>query len=74
MSYLKEKFDAIDEDGSRELDEEEMRALFASMGHSVSKRIIANNMRLSDLDGNGTINFEEFSHIFSKVGCGEPEQ
>jgi Ca2+-binding EF-hand superfamily protein len=31
--HLKEKFDAIDEDGSGELDEEEMRALFASMEH-----------------------------------------
>lgn len=71
MEYLKEKFDAIDEDGSGELDEEEFRALFDSMGRKVSKRIIANLMRLSDLDGNGTIDFEEFSHIFAKVGCFE---
>ena len=69
MEYLKEKFDAIDEDGSGELDEEEMRALFDSMGRTVSKRIIANLMRLSDLDGNGTIDFDEFSQIFAKVGC-----
>jgi NAD(P) transhydrogenase len=70
-SYLKEKFDAIDEDGSGELDEDEMRALFESMGRCVSKRIIANIMRLSDLDGNGTISFEEFQNIFSKIACFE---
>ena len=67
--YLHEKFDAIDEDGSGELDEEEMRELFKSMGRPVSKRIIANIMRLSDLDGNGTIDFEEFKAIFDKIAC-----
>mmetsp|Transcript_21966 Transcript_21966/g.34445 ORF Transcript_21966/g.34445 Transcript_21966/m.34445 type:complete len:693 (+) Transcript_21966:48-2126(+) len=67
--YLRERFDSIDEDGSGELDEEEMRALFESMGRTVSKRIIANIMRLSDTDGNGTIDFEEFKAIFDKIGC-----
>ena len=51
--YLREKFDAIDDDGSGELDEGEMRALFESMGRPVSKRVVANIMRLSDTDGNG---------------------
>jgi len=68
-SYLKEKFDAIDEDGSGELDEDEMRVLFDSMGRSVSKRIIANIMRLSDADGNGTVDFAEFSAIFDQIAC-----
>jgi len=68
--YIREKFDLIDTDGSGELDEEEMRALFESMGRPVSKRIIANLMRLSDIDGNGTIDFEEFSAIFDKISCG----
>jgi Ca2+-binding EF-hand superfamily protein len=65
--YLREKFEAIDEDGSGELEEDEMRALFDSMGRKVSKRIIANIMRLSDTDGNGTIDFDEFKAIFDKV-------
>ena len=72
-AYLKEQFDFIDEDGSGELDEDEMRSLFASMGRSVSKRIIANIMRLSDLDGNGTIDFEEFKLIFSAMACPQDE-
>ncbi|KAK1732949.1 putative dihydrolipoamide dehydrogenase [Skeletonema marinoi] len=67
--YLREKFDSIDEDGSGELDEEEMGALFGAMGRTVSKRIIANIMRLSDTDGNGTIDFGEFKAIFDKIGC-----
>ena len=66
---MKEKFDAIDDDGSGELDEEEMRGLFESMGRPVSKRIVANIMRLSDVDGNGTIDFEEFKAIFVQIGC-----
>ena len=68
-AFLREKFDAIDEDGSGELEEDEMRALFESMGRPVSKRIIANIMRLSDEDGNGTIDFGEFSAIFDKIAC-----
>ena len=55
--YLREKFDAIDDDGSGELDEGEMRALFESMGRPVSKRVVANIMRLSDTDGNGKFFF-----------------
>lgn len=67
--FLREKFEAIDEDGSGELEEDEMRALFESMGRPVSKRIIANIMRLSDEDGNGTIDFDEFKAIFDKISC-----
>ena len=46
-----------------------MRGLFESMGRPVSKRVIANIMRLSDTDGNGTIDFEEFKAIFDKISC-----
>jgi len=67
--FLREKFESIDEDGSGELDEQEMRALFSSMGRPVSKRVISNIMRLSDEDGNGTIDFGEFSAIFDKISC-----
>merc|ERR1712032_1601440 len=65
--YYREKFNLIDADGSGELDEDEMRALFQSLGRPVSKRIIANLMRLSDTDGNGTIDLQEFSAIFDKI-------
>jgi len=65
--YIRGKFDNIDTDGSGELDEDEMRDLFASMGRPVSKRIVANLMRLSDVDGNGTIDFGEFQAIFDKI-------
>ena len=46
-----------------------MRGLFESMGRPVSKRVIANIMRLSDTDGNGTIDFDEFKAIFDKISC-----
>ena len=67
--FVREKFDAIDEDGSGELDEAEMRGFFESLGRPVSKRIISNIMRLSDLDGNGTIDYGEFKAIFDKISC-----
>mmetsp|Transcript_34381 Transcript_34381/g.70223 ORF Transcript_34381/g.70223 Transcript_34381/m.70223 type:complete len:781 (-) Transcript_34381:122-2464(-) len=66
---LRERFDEIDEDGSGELDENELRLLFKNMGRPVSKRTIANLMRLSDLDGSGTIDWEEFKAIFDKLVC-----
>merc|ERR1712238_45804 len=66
---MREKFNMIDQDGSGELDEGEMRTLFESMGRPVSKRIISNIMRLSDLDGNGAIDYGEFKAIFDKLEC-----
>ena len=65
--YLREKFDAIDDDGSGELDEGEMRALFESMGRPVSKRVVANIMRLSDTDGNGMFFLNEFHHLLCNL-------
>lgn len=64
---MREKFESIDEDGSGELDEEEMRALFDSLGRPVSKRVIANIMRLSDTDGNGMFFFflNELHHYYA---------
>jgi len=35
----------------------------------VNKRVISNIMRLTDLDGNGTIDFGEFTAIFDKIMC-----
>ena len=40
-----------------------MRALFDSLGRPVSKRVIANIMRLSDTDGNGMFFFLHELHI-----------
>jgi len=64
--YLREEFDLIDDDDSGELDEDELRNLFTRVGVPISKRIISNLMRLSDLDGNGTIDWDEFQQIFVK--------
>lgn len=66
---LREMFDLLDEDGSGGLDEEEMRALFQSLGRRVSKRTITNLMRLSDTDGNGIIDWDEFKAIWARVKC-----
>ena len=66
---LQEKFDAIDLDGSGSLSEQEMFALFTAMGKPVGKRVISNIMRLSDPDGHGAIEFEDFKRIYYK-SCG----
>lgn len=66
---LQDKFDAIDLDGSGSLSEQEMFALFTAMGKPVGKRVISNIMRLSDPDGHGAIEFEDFKRIYYK-SCG----
>jgi hypothetical protein len=67
---LETAFNAIDDDNSGGLDEAELTQFFKTIGRSsVSRRAIPNLTRLSDTDGNGLIDWEEFKAIWEKVGC-----
>jgi len=63
----KAMFDAIDEDNSGELDAEELWLFFQKIGRKVSKSAAANLVRLSDADGSGTIDWDEFRRIFKAI-------
>jgi len=60
-------FKEIDEDGSGELDADELHRCFAKLGNPISKKTCANLVRLSDVDGNGTIDWDEFRRIFIAI-------
>jgi hypothetical protein len=64
---LRKEFDAIDTSGDGSLDPDELAAVFSRLGTDVKKGTIANLVRLADDDGNGTIEWEEFSNIFRVV-------
>lgn len=64
---LRREFDAMDTSGDGSLDADELFAVFKKLGKDVKKGTIANLVRLADEDGNGTIEWEEFSKIFEVV-------
>jgi Ca2+-binding EF-hand superfamily protein len=63
---LKAKFAEIDADGSGALDAAELAALFEGLGKPVSVGTLANLLRLSDADGSGTIDYDEFEKIVAQ--------
>merc|ERR1711937_685837 len=46
---------------------DELHALFLGLGKDLKRGTIANLIRLADDDGNGTLEWEEFSQIFEVV-------
>ena len=58
---LEELWSEIDVDGSGELDEDELRAVFERMGLPMGPRKLLRMMKQLDTDGNGTVSQEEFS-------------
>lgn len=56
-------FHSIDDNGNGELDEEELGRFFEASGCPLKPRTLASLMRLSDADGSGTIDWDEFSEI-----------
>eukprot|EP00584_Thalassiosira_punctigera_P001399 CAMPEP_0172530022 /NCGR_PEP_ID=MMETSP1067-20121228/3905_1 /TAXON_ID=265564 ORGANISM="Thalassiosira punctigera, Strain Tpunct2005C2" /NCGR_SAMPLE_ID=MMETSP1067 /ASSEMBLY_ACC=CAM_ASM_000444 /LENGTH=791 /DNA_ID=CAMNT_0013314165 /DNA_START=226 /DNA_END=2601 /DNA_ORIENTATION=- len=63
---LKEAFDEIDVDSSGTLDAEELRILMESLGASFSDDEISTLVKTLDLNESGTIDFNEFEHVFSE--------
>ena len=63
------RFNAYDTDGSGSLDRDEMREAMAEMGRRPSETELDELMKVVDVDGDGTINLDEFSmYIFKQIG------
>jgi calmodulin len=62
--YYRNMFDQFDEDGSGELDAEEVRALMKALGRELSDYELTTAMGLMDEDGGGTVCWEEFLKWF----------
>jgi len=68
---LRREFTAMDTSGEGSLDADELHAVFKRLGKDVKKGTVANLVRLADEDGNGTIEWDEFSKIFEVAArCG----
>jgi len=65
---LRKVFNEIDDDGSGEINTEELYELFEKLGKDVSFGTVQNMMRLADEDGGGTICIDEFETIFESIG------
>lgn len=57
---LKEVFDLFYTDGDGHVDVKEMKALFLSLGNDLSEEKVREIVHELDVDGNGTIEFDEF--------------
>ena len=60
LELAKQLFEKTDEDGSGELDPEELSNLLNSIGLNLAEERIADIVRTFDLDGGGTIGLDEF--------------
>eukprot|EP01052_Picozoa_sp_SAG31_P004933 SAG31_NODE_211_length_20274_cov_40.333482_1_plen_1107_part_10 len=69
---LREAFDAIDIDGSGDIDISELTAAFNNYGSKFSAGEITEIMSAVDTDGSGEVDFDEFKQMMS-VGHGSAE-
>ncbi|GAX72850.1 hypothetical protein CEUSTIGMA_g305.t1 [Chlamydomonas eustigma] len=75
MQEFKEAFEAVDADGSGEIDETELRMAMAALGFQHTKDEIRRMIKSLDSDGSGTLGFEEFvSLMTNKSAKKEPKQ
>jgi hypothetical protein len=74
VGNLFEIFSSADEDGSGEIDFDELRQLLESMGMHLTDQSFAEICAAVDQDGNGSVDFAEFVSIFAGSAGGEHAQ
>jgi ubiquitin-conjugating enzyme E2 D/E len=67
IMLFKHQFMSIDVDGGGELDEEELQTLTESLGARVSIEEARGLIEAMDLDGGGTVSFDEFMMLMYKI-------
>jgi len=65
MNEFREIFNLVDADGSGEISREELGDLIATLGLKASQEELDRMIDEIDVDGDGTINFEEFCSVMS---------
>ena len=60
----REQFDRFDKDKTGQLELEEVRAMLEEVGSECDEAYLSTMMRKYDLDGNGTVGFEEFQEMW----------
>eukprot|EP00804_Cyclotella_cryptica_P001785 CCRYP_018588-RB/>CCRYP_018588-RB protein AED:0.29 eAED:0.29 QI:100/1/1/1/0.8/0.66/6/1051/628 len=71
---MQKRFEAIDSDGSGELDRYELREVFQSMGVPPSEQMLTELMNRFDIDDSGTIDFREFKQVLSELASKDKPQ
>jgi len=70
VMLFKHHFKSIDTDGGGEIDEEELQNLTASLGSKVTIEEAVDLIKVMDLDGGGTVSFDEFMMLMYKIQNG----
>ena len=70
IMLFKHHFKSIDVDGGGELDEEELQLLTESLGSKVTIEEAVEMIAVMDLDGGGTVSFDEFMMLMYKIQNG----
>jgi len=64
---LRAVFDAIDTDGSGDIDLGELRAAITQVSPTADEDTIAKMLTMADADGSGEVDFDEFKKLFGVV-------
>ena len=65
MMLLTEAFAEFDQDTDGFISKEDLSDIFSKFGHVVSSHELDTMIQLADVDGNGLIDFHEFSNVMS---------
>lgn len=64
---LREKFDAVDADGSGTIEKKELQQMFLSLGVPVSDEAMENIIQRFDIDGDHEISYDEFEKVMHEL-------
>lgn len=64
---LREKFDAVDADGSGTIEKKELQQMFLSLGVPVTDEAMENIIQRFDIDGDHEISYDEFKKVMHEL-------
>jgi len=67
MDRVHEEWEASDKDGDQKLDKKEVSNLLHRLNLEIAPKVLADTFKQFDIDGNGTLDFEEFTKLFEAI-------